>query len=249
MAPYEADAQLAFEFHNKRVVAVLTEDSDLITHGCRVITDFNRITGQALLYDATPDGLAVVDTSSGTRDLLGIALAQEHGVAALWRLAVLNSCDYAAMQGIGRVKALTIVQECGLDDAAIKAALRKHWRGKAARNVKKWLVEKICEPFTTIMTIINVVHGLRNRGVTRLVSAQIRAIKDTCNHWTVCRLVFWRHSLHDPLLAGKGEELVETTGLEAQLGDQIASGSSVIETKQSTARADHRHCLQEDTAE
>ena len=33
VAPYEADAQLAFLFHTKRAYAVITEDSDLLVYG------------------------------------------------------------------------------------------------------------------------------------------------------------------------------------------------------------------------
>ena len=34
MAPYEADAQMAFLAKSRSVHAVITEDSDLLTYGC-----------------------------------------------------------------------------------------------------------------------------------------------------------------------------------------------------------------------
>ena len=46
VAPYEADAQLAYEIKQGRVYAILTEDSDLLVHtSTRVITEFDSRTG------------------------------------------------------------------------------------------------------------------------------------------------------------------------------------------------------------
>ena len=37
VAPYEADSQLAFLFHAKKIDFVITEDSDLLAHGVTAV--------------------------------------------------------------------------------------------------------------------------------------------------------------------------------------------------------------------
>ena len=55
VAPYEADAQLAFLFHSGRVSAVITEDSDLLVFGVtKVFTKMDK-DGKGIEYDLGPD--------------------------------------------------------------------------------------------------------------------------------------------------------------------------------------------------
>ena len=59
VAPYEADAQLAFLSRSGRVDAVITEDSDLIAYGCkRVLFKMNsQGEGQEICLQDLPKGL------------------------------------------------------------------------------------------------------------------------------------------------------------------------------------------------
>ncbi|TYZ60360.1 hypothetical protein PybrP1_011211 [[Pythium] brassicae (nom. inval.)] len=96
VAPYEADAQLAFLSRQKLVDAVVSEDSDCVPYGCRT-----------MLFKWTPDGWA----SELKRRSLG---ATEELSFVNWTeemLCVLCGCDYCpSVPGIGIVTAYKLVE-------------------------------------------------------------------------------------------------------------------------------------------
>jgi exonuclease-1 len=50
-APYEADAQLAYLARHEDVHCIVTEDSDLVAYGCRVLLKLDRNSGKGLLVE------------------------------------------------------------------------------------------------------------------------------------------------------------------------------------------------------
>eukprot|EP00914_Ancora_sagittata_P009235 GHVO01017751.1.p1 GENE.GHVO01017751.1~~GHVO01017751.1.p1 ORF type:complete len:373 (-),score=81.31 GHVO01017751.1:345-1463(-) len=109
-APYEADAQMAYLDHTGYVDAVLTEDSDLIAHGCRKV-----------LYKMDENGSCMeMDVSTlHTSKLLPPSLFSED---AFLLGCVLSGCDYLkSLERVGIKTAFKIVSKSGYDtDKAVK---------------------------------------------------------------------------------------------------------------------------------
>eukprot|EP00656_Telonema_subtile_P040277 TRINITY_DN4533_c0_g2_i4.p1 TRINITY_DN4533_c0_g2~~TRINITY_DN4533_c0_g2_i4.p1 ORF type:complete len:380 (+),score=74.33 TRINITY_DN4533_c0_g2_i4:292-1431(+) len=138
VAPYEADAQLAWEIHGGRVDAILTEDSDLLVHGCeRVLMEFNGSDGSAVLYDMS----TVASAWRSGRDHQLCDFLEQHGKEVLPRYAMLNQCDYGGMPGVGPVTACKLLAGHGVDDTALKQALQQFWqkRGLSAPDIEQHL--------------------------------------------------------------------------------------------------------------
>lgn len=85
IAPYEADAQMAYLSKIKYVDYVMTEDSDLILYGCKNIL-FKSGNGQVQEFDA--DDMEKVKNSFYIKNIL--------------KIAVLSGCDYlSSIKGVG----------------------------------------------------------------------------------------------------------------------------------------------------
>ena len=105
VAPYEADAQLAYLNICGLIDYIITEDSDLCLFGCQKVLFKLKDTGDCVLYD---------------RDLLG----KVFGNAALnfnfnkFRyMCIMSGCDYLeSLPGIGLVKALKFWQKASNPD-------------------------------------------------------------------------------------------------------------------------------------
>lgn len=63
VAPYEADSQLAYLYHNECVDFIISEDSDMIAYNCFQLIKKFRVNGECLIMDvkcrkqATKNGL------------------------------------------------------------------------------------------------------------------------------------------------------------------------------------------------
>lgn len=82
VAPYEADAQLAFLNNNGHCEFVITEDSDLILYGCKkIIYKLDRESGECVLYE---------------RSRLGRCLQtrEELEFERFRRICIMSGCDY-----------------------------------------------------------------------------------------------------------------------------------------------------------
>lgn len=82
VAPYEADAQLAFLDKNGICDFIVTEDSDLILYGCRKIVYKLNAEGKCMLYD-----------KSKLHKCLG-PRGDEVGFDKFRRICILSGCDY-----------------------------------------------------------------------------------------------------------------------------------------------------------
>lgn len=97
VAPYEADAQLAYLTHTGLAHFVITEDSDLIVFGCEKILFKLQLNGEGRLYDKS-----LLEGALCTKKLRCNNYSFEK-----FRIAcILSGCDYAkSLPGIGLAKA------------------------------------------------------------------------------------------------------------------------------------------------
>lgn len=112
VAPYEADAQLAFLARTGAADAVLTEDSDLLVFGCATVLFKLDTTTQTLASIARADLGAL---HAGGISLLGWTDEQFRA------MAVLSGCDYLpSVPGVGLKTAHALVRRARSAQGAIR---------------------------------------------------------------------------------------------------------------------------------
>ncbi|CAE6432379.1 unnamed protein product [Rhizoctonia solani] len=108
VAPYEADAQMAYLEREGIVDGIITEDSDLVVFGCR-----------NLLFKLGPDGSCVNvrrDDLGAVKDLVGWG-----GKELRW-MAMLSGCDYIdSLPGLGLKKAQKLLRKWKTVEKIIQA--------------------------------------------------------------------------------------------------------------------------------
>ncbi|CAK6973679.1 exonuclease 1 [Scomber scombrus] len=98
VAPYEADAQLAYLTKSGLAQAVITEDSDLLAFGCKKVI---------LKMDKQGNGLEIDQSNLGRCRSLGNIFTEEK----FRHMCILSGCDYlASLHGIGLGKACKLLR-------------------------------------------------------------------------------------------------------------------------------------------
>ncbi|XP_051470534.1 exonuclease 1 [Apus apus] len=98
VAPYEADAQLAYLNKTGIVQAIITEDSDLLAFGCKKVF---------LKIDKFGNGLEIDQARLGNCKQLGNVFTEEK----FRYMCILSGCDYlASIHGIGLAKACKLLK-------------------------------------------------------------------------------------------------------------------------------------------
>uniref|UniRef100_A0A673BE04 Exonuclease 1 n=1 Tax=Sphaeramia orbicularis TaxID=375764 RepID=A0A673BE04_9TELE len=98
VAPYEADAQLAFLTKSGLAQAVITEDSDLLAFGCKKVI---------LKMDKQGNGLEIDQSHLGRCRALGNVFTEDK----FRYMCILSGCDYlASLHGIGLGKACKLLR-------------------------------------------------------------------------------------------------------------------------------------------
>ncbi|KAM6916263.1 exonuclease 1 [Xenentodon cancila] len=98
VAPYEADAQLAYLTRSGLAQAVITEDSDLLAFGCKTVI---------LKMDKHGNGLEIDQNNLGRCRSLGNVFTEEK----FRYMCILAGCDYlASLHGIGLGKACKLLR-------------------------------------------------------------------------------------------------------------------------------------------
>lgn len=98
VAPYEADAQLAYLNKAGIVQAIITEDSDLLAFGCKKVI---------LKMDQFGNGLEIDQARLGMCRQLGDVFTQEK----FRYMCILSGCDYlSSLRGIGLAKACKVLR-------------------------------------------------------------------------------------------------------------------------------------------
>ncbi|XP_006268888.2 exonuclease 1 [Alligator mississippiensis] len=98
VAPYEADAQLAYLNKTNLVQAIITEDSDLLAFGCKKVF---------LKIDKFGNGLEIDQAKLGKCKQLGNVFTEEK----FRYMCILSGCDYLpSIHGIGLAKACKLLK-------------------------------------------------------------------------------------------------------------------------------------------
>lgn len=98
VAPYEADAQLAYLTKSGLAQAVITEDSDLLAYGCKKVI---------LKMDKEGNGLEIDQSNLGRCRSLGNVFTEEK----FRYMCILSGCDYLpSLHGIGLGKACKLLR-------------------------------------------------------------------------------------------------------------------------------------------
>ncbi|KAJ2662981.1 Rad2 nuclease [Coemansia sp. RSA 1199] len=141
VAPYEADAQLAYLERTGVVTAVVSEDSDLIAFGCRNVLFKMDQFGAAVVFDRKRLGRARAVDVDGWSD------------AKIRRMCVLAGCDYAAsVPGIGLKRAHKYVarSESVEDAVALMRAdgvcVPDEYKENAERAELTFLYQRVYDP-------------------------------------------------------------------------------------------------------
>ncbi|KAA1472431.1 PIN domain-like protein [Dentipellis sp. KUC8613] len=130
VAPYEADAQLAYLERIGVVDGIITEDSDLLVFGCKhVLTKLDPVA--ATLVAISRDDFASVDGHSGGLSLRGWSDVEFRA------MAILSGCDYLpSIQGVGLKTAWQLLKKHRTAENAIRAL-----RLEGKKNVPKGYLE------------------------------------------------------------------------------------------------------------
>lgn len=109
VAPYEADAQMAFFSIKKHVDAVITEDSDLIPFGCsRIIFKMDKFGQGVEFQNSMLQKNKELDFTGFTKQML-------------LEMCILSGCDYLrSLPGMGLKKAHALVRKFKSYDKVIK---------------------------------------------------------------------------------------------------------------------------------
>ncbi|KAH9852283.1 PIN domain-like protein [Lenzites betulinus] len=106
VAPYEADAQLAYLERTGVVDGIITEDSDLLVFGCKKVLFKLDTAASTVTCISRSDFASVASTSAGGLSLLGWSDAQFR------TMAILSGCDYLpSIPGIGLKTAWTLLRK------------------------------------------------------------------------------------------------------------------------------------------
>lgn len=105
VAPYEADAQMAYLESVGLVDGILTEDSDLLVFGCKnVLLKLDPVESTVTSISRT-DFASLASTSAGGISLLGWSDVQFRA------MAILSGCDYlASIPGVGLKTAWSLLR-------------------------------------------------------------------------------------------------------------------------------------------
>lgn len=113
VAPYEADAQLAYLERVGLVDGIITEDSDLLVFGCRTVLFKLDAVSSTITAISRADFGAV---ASGGVSLVGWSDAQFRA------MAILSGCDYlASIPGVGLKTAYALLRKYKTVENAVKA--------------------------------------------------------------------------------------------------------------------------------
>ncbi|KAF7326015.1 Exodeoxyribonuclease 1 [Mycena kentingensis (nom. inval.)] len=131
VAPYEADAQLAYLERQGIISGIITEDSDLLVFGCRnVLYKMDAVTATAQCI--SQDDFSRITTAVDGISLHGFSLAQFRA------MAILSGCDYlASIPGIGLKTACSLLRKWRTAEQVVRAI-----RMEGKKSVPKGYMDK-----------------------------------------------------------------------------------------------------------
>ncbi|KAF8137611.1 PIN domain-like protein [Boletus edulis] len=115
VAPYEADAQMAYLERIGIVDGIITEDSDLLVFGCRKVL-FKLDSVSSTITSISRDDFGSVTTTDAGISLLGWTDSQFRA------MAILSGCDYLpSIPGVGLKTAWTLLRKHRTVDQLVRA--------------------------------------------------------------------------------------------------------------------------------
>lgn len=123
MAPYEADAQMAYLDRTGKVAAVISEDSDLVLFGC-----------QRILYKLDHSGFAEEVCLSRLGHLTELDLSG-WSLGSFRQVCILSGCDYLpSVAGMGLKTAWRLFQRHGRQVELVLRALRLEYGHRQSQS-------------------------------------------------------------------------------------------------------------------
>ncbi|KAG7095376.1 hypothetical protein E1B28_006133 [Marasmius oreades] len=119
VAPYEADAQLAFLEKKGLVSAILTEDSDLLVFGCKTVL-FKLDAGARTVVSISQTDFASVTPSTDANSISLVGWSDKQ----FREMAILSGCDYLpSIPGVGLKTACTMLRKWKTPEQVIRSIL------------------------------------------------------------------------------------------------------------------------------
>ncbi|KAI9366713.1 PIN domain-like protein [Zopfochytrium polystomum] len=141
VAPYEADAQLAYLDKIGYVNAVLTEDSDLVVFGCRRV--ILKLDAQGGAVEVNADELGKIPDFKGWT------------FEKFRQACILSGCDYVpSLKGIGLKKAIEAIGRHGSIDNATPA-IRRGYEHEVRMAEKTFLHQRVYDPLQRKLVPLN----------------------------------------------------------------------------------------------
>jgi exonuclease 1 len=138
VAPYEADAQLAYLERKGLVDGIITEDSDLLVFGCRNVL-FKLDTVASTVVSISRSDFGSLTASDGGISMIGWSDAQFRS------MAILSGCDYLpSIPGVGLKTAWSLLRKHKTAEKAIRAVQSEGKKDVPRSYVQSFkLVEKV----------------------------------------------------------------------------------------------------------
>eukprot|EP01022_Parablepharisma_sp_SALTPOND_P026120 TRINITY_DN619_c0_g1_i1.p3 TRINITY_DN619_c0_g1~~TRINITY_DN619_c0_g1_i1.p3 ORF type:complete len:597 (-),score=73.13 TRINITY_DN619_c0_g1_i1:1829-3619(-) len=155
VAPYEADAQMAFLFLRSYVSLVITEDSDLLAFGCR-----------KALFKMDNDGYGDMIDMDQLQEITEFAMLGFEQDNFL-RTCILSGCDYLdSIKGIGFKTALRYVTAANNLDKIITTIIRENkfivpqnYKENFEKAFLTFKFQTVFDPSTKCLTFLNPIEG------------------------------------------------------------------------------------------
>ncbi|GMI11957.1 hypothetical protein TrVE_jg13980 [Triparma verrucosa] len=178
VAPYEADAQLAFLARTMLIDVVITEDSDSLVYSCSRVL---------FKLDHNGEGDEILHSSLGSNQALSFSKWTQD---MFLNMAILTGCDYAPhVKGIGIVKAHKLVRLCRKPEHILKA-LRKVYKEAVPEHYEQHFIQA----FLTF----------QHQRIYNTESQQVEMLYDpNFTEWTWCTL----RRKHGPIQLGETDFL------------------------------------------
>ncbi|KIL62706.1 hypothetical protein M378DRAFT_187241 [Amanita muscaria Koide BX008] len=138
VAPYEADAQLAYLERIGLADGILTEDSDLLVYGCRTVL-FKLDTNAATVVSVSRKDFGAIAFPSSEISLVGWSDVQFRA------MAILSGCDYLpSIPGIGLKTACTLLRKWKTVNQVVKVLLLEGKKSVPKDYLKRFEMAEKC---------------------------------------------------------------------------------------------------------
>ncbi|KAF5379053.1 hypothetical protein D9615_005997 [Tricholomella constricta] len=138
VAPYEADAQLAYLERNGLVDGIITEDSDLLVFGCRNVL-FKLDTVANTVVSISRDRFGSVSGNGSDISLAGWSDVQFR------EMAILSGCDYLpSIPGVGLKTACTLLRKWKTAEQVVRVLLLEGKKAVPRKYLEQFRLAEKC---------------------------------------------------------------------------------------------------------